>query len=127
MTTTTTGLLTVCITEQSTEKVIEQAAERFDVLHASTLNGLEMALDRSQSTRILIEGLLDTLYDLRMPTREASRALGRAKLRLELLAESGVEVVVLCKASKRDRGTRAHFLPSLCTAADRIVTDVLAA
>ena len=124
---TTTGILTVCITDESTEKVIAGASERFDVVHASTLDSLEMALNRSQSSHILIEGLLDRLYDLRIPTREASRALGRTKLRLESLVESGVDVVVLCKAPKRNLGPRSHFLPSLCVAADRVVNEVLAA
>jgi hypothetical protein len=127
MTMTSAGLLTVCITEQCTEKVIAQASEHFDVVRASTLNSLELVLKHSQSSHILIEGLLDTLYVLRMPTREASRALGRAKVRLERLAESGVDVVVLCKTPRRDLGTRSHFLPSLCVAADRVVTEVLAA
>ena len=124
---TTAGLLTVCITEQPTHEVIAEASERFDIVRASTMSTLEAALERSQSPRILIEGLLDTLYDPHMLTREAAHALGRLKLRLEALAESGVEVVVLCEVRRNDLGTRSHFLHSLCASADRVVTDLSAA
>ena len=124
---TATGLLTVCITHESSEDVIAQASDRFDIVRASTMNGLEAALERSGSTHILVEGLLETLYDPRVLTREAARALGRVKLRLEALASSGVEVVVVCERRRHDLGTRCHFLNSLCASADRVVTDLLAA
>src|SRR5688572_24484200 len=109
----TTGAVTVCITEESSEIVISRATDRFDIVRAATLHGLEAALNRSQSTHILIEGLLDALYDPHLLTREAARALGRLKLRLQSLAECGVEVVILCQERRNDLGTRSHFLQSL--------------
>ena len=124
---TATGLLTVCITDQPAENVIAQAAEHYHVVRATTMNGLETALDRAESSHLLVEGLLDALYDPRVVTRDAARALGRVKHRLETLADSGVEVVVLCEVRRNDLGTRAHFLNSLCAAADRVVSDLLAA
>ena len=127
MTATATGQIIVCITEEPSENVIAQAADRFYILRASTMVGLETALERADAPAILIEGVLDALYDPRMLTRDASRALGRLKMRLEELAEGGVEVVVLCEARRNDLGTRAHFLHSLCASADRVVTDLLSA
>ena len=39
---------------------------------------------------------------------------------LEELAASGAQIVVLCRYSTADMGTRSHFLSSLCAAADRV-------
>jgi hypothetical protein len=121
------GLLTVCITEQPSESVIAQAANDYAVLRASKVNNVEALLDRCRSSRILIDGLLDALDNPYMPTRDAARTLGRLKVRLEALAESGVEVVVLCHVRRKDRGARSHFLNSLCASADQVVTELLAA
>ena len=121
------GLLTVCITELSLEKVKARALEHFDVVRSTNIDELETALSRSKSAHILIEGFLNSLYDRKISTRDASRALGRLKTRLEELASAGVEIVVLCNASTEGLGPRSHFLPSLCVAADRVVTELLAA
>ena len=127
MMSTATGLVTVCIAGESPEAMIARATDRFEVVRVITWNGFEEALDRSQSTHVLVEGLLDALYDPGIPTRDAARTLGRLKLRLQALAECGVEVVVLCQEPRCDLGTRSHFLSSLCASADRVVTDLLAA
>ena len=126
MTITDTGLVTVCITEKPIEEVVARASERYDIVRALTIRGLESTLERSESAHLLIEGLLDVLNDPRIPTRDASRALGRVKARMELLAQSGVDVVVLCRSANQ-KAERSHLLPSLCAAADRIVSDPLAA
>ena len=127
MTTTSMGLLTVCISEQTSAQLIARAEGRFDVIQACTPNSLEVALERTAATHILIEGLLDVLSDPRIAIRDASRTLGRIKARLESLSKSGVEVVVLCRPLRSHSGARSHFLPSLCAKADRVVTELLAA
>ena len=83
----------------------------------SRLRGIQRDL---QARQILVVGLLDRLYDPGIVTREASRALGGIKSKLENLAESGFDVTVLCENSTADMGTRSHFLSSLCASADQV-------
>ena len=69
---------------------------------------------------IVLADLLEPLYDATISTREAAHTLGRIKSELELMVEEGVRVVVLCRRRSADLGTRAHFMASLCAAADRV-------
>ena len=64
--------------------------------------------------------LLEPLYNVSIPTREAAHALGRIKSELESMVEGGARVVVLCHRRAGDLGTRAHFMASLCASADRV-------
>ena len=69
---------------------------------------------------VILANLLEPLYDTSMPTREASQKLGRVKAELESMVHRGLHVVVVCRRRSGDLGTRAHFLASLCAAADRV-------
>ena len=64
--------------------------------------------------------LLEPLYNVSIPTREAAHTLGRIKSELESMVEGGARVVVLCHRRAGDLGTRAHFMASLCASADRV-------
>jgi hypothetical protein len=83
-------------------------------------NTVRAAQERLPFRRLLIVGILNHLYDPRIITRDAARALGRIKTALEEFAESGMDVTVLCEGNSADLGTRAHFLPSLCAAAHHL-------
>lgn len=69
---------------------------------------------------IILADLLEPLYDASIPTREAAHTLGRIKTELESMVEEGARVVVLCHRRQANLGTRAHFMASLCAAADRV-------
>ncbi len=69
---------------------------------------------------IILADLLEPLYDGSIPTREAAQMLGRIKSELESMVEGGARVAVLCHRRPADLGTRAHFMASLCAAADRV-------
>jgi hypothetical protein len=69
---------------------------------------------------IVLADLLEPLYDASIPTRDAAHTLGRIKSELESMVEEGARVVVLCHRRPADLGTRAHFVASLCGAADRV-------
>ena len=69
---------------------------------------------------MVLADLLEPLYDSAIPTREAAQLLGRIKSELESMVEDGARVVVLCQRRSADLGTRAHFMASLCAAADRV-------
>ena len=69
---------------------------------------------------MVLADLLEPLYDSSIPTREAAQILGRIKSQLESMVEGGARVVVLCHRRSADLGTRAHFMASLCAAADRV-------
>jgi len=73
-----------------------------------------------QARQILVVGLLDRLYDPAILTRDAARTLGGIKAKLEHLAVDGFDVTVLCEQQTGSLGTRSHFLPSLCAAADQV-------
>jgi len=68
----------------------------------------------------ILADLLEPLYDVSISTRDAAHTLGRIKSELESMAEGGARVVVLCHRRAGDLGTRAHFMASLCAAADRV-------
>ena len=68
----------------------------------------------------ILADLLEPLYDVSISTREAAHTLGRIKSELESMVEGGARVVVLCHRRAGDLGTRAHFMASLCAAADRV-------
>jgi hypothetical protein len=84
------------------------------------LHHLEPAFERLGTRHVLIPDLLGSLYASDMSTRDAARILGRVKAKLEELAENGAQIVVLCRESESDLGTRSHFLSSLCASADRV-------
>ena len=69
---------------------------------------------------IILADLLEPLYDSSISTRDAAHTLGRIKSELESMVEEGARVVVLCHRRPADLGTRAHFMASLCAAADRV-------
>jgi hypothetical protein len=69
---------------------------------------------------VVLVDLLEPLYDVSIPTREAAHTLGKIKAELESMVEEGTRVVVLCHRRTEDLGTRAHFMASLCAAADRV-------
>jgi hypothetical protein len=69
---------------------------------------------------IILADILEPLYDVSIPTREAAHTLGRIKSELESMVEEGARVVVLCYRRPADLGTRAYFIASLCAAADRV-------
>jgi hypothetical protein len=69
---------------------------------------------------IVLADLLEPLYDSSISTRDAAHTLGRIKSELESMVGEGARVVVLCHRRPADLGTRAHFLASLCAAADRV-------
>ena len=81
---------------------------------------LQEALQRKQSRRVLILGMLDHLYGRDILTRDAARALGRMKLVLEAMTRSGLEIVVVCKSEQSDVGARNYLLSSLCALADEV-------
>ena len=68
----------------------------------------------------MLADLLEPLYDASIATREAAHTLGKIKAELESMVEEGARVVVLCHRRTGDLGTRAHFVASLCAAADRV-------
>jgi len=101
-TVTETGQLIVYVTEQSLDDAAMASVKKmFD-------------------SDVLIPNVLDALYDSSISTREAAQMLGRVKSRLESLVESGSNVVVVCQRRSEDLGTRAHFMASLCAAADQV-------
>jgi hypothetical protein len=63
---------------------------------------------------------LESLYGQDIITRDAARSLGRLKLMLEQLADSGLDVTVLCKADTAELGARRYLLSSLCAAAGHV-------
>ena len=69
---------------------------------------------------VVLADLLEPLYDTSIPTRDAAHTLGRVKIELEAMVESGARVVVICRRRTDDLGTRSHFLASLCALADRV-------
>jgi hypothetical protein len=87
-------------------------------------NPIDDALVATVKTAIpgamILADLLEPLYDNSISTREAAHALGRIKSELESMVEEGTRVVVLCHRHTSDLGTRAHFMASLCAAADRV-------
>lgn len=97
-----------------------RARSATDLEHIVTVE-LEAAMEQFQTRHVLIPNLLDCLYDPSISTRDASRALGRIKIRLEELAETGAQIVLLCRRNPQNLGTRTHFFSSLCAAADRVL------
>jgi len=90
-------------------------------LETLVLHHLEEAFDKLNTRHVLIPDLLSSLYDSRISTRDAARILGRVKFKLEERTQTGAQITVLCRqAGNEDLGTRSHFLPSLCAAADRV-------
>ena len=89
-------------------------------LEQAILHELEPAFDRFGTRRVLIPDPLHSLYDSQLSTRDAAQTLGRIKLKLESLATRGADIAVLCHRKGGDLGTRAHFVLSLCAAADRV-------
>jgi hypothetical protein len=83
-------------------------------------SGLLSAQQRYQARRALVVGLLDHLYDPRVRTRDAARALGKIKSQLGTLTENGLEVTVVCQNANPSPDTRAYFVPSLCASADQV-------
>src|SRR5262245_11459750 len=83
---------------------------------------LLMVRHRYDSPRVLAVGILDHLYDPQIPTRDASRALGRMKAKLEDLTENGIEVIVVCRRPDNS-DVRAHFVRSLCASAHQIISQ----
>jgi len=83
-------------------------------------SSLLWAQQRFQARRALVVGLLNHLYDPQIQTRDAARALGRIKTKLEALTQHGLEVMVVCESGSPS-GTRAHFIPSLCASAHQVV------
>jgi hypothetical protein len=69
---------------------------------------------------LVLADLLEPLYDPSVPTRQASHILGRLKAELAAMVQSGERVAVICRRHSEDLGTRAHFLSSFCTMADRV-------
>ena len=82
-------------------------------------NEVWAAFDNGPNRHIVISNLLEGLYDSTVPTREASRILGRVKSRLNTLVGLGAEITVYCHR-RSDTGTRSHFCASLCASADTI-------
>jgi|SRR5215510_7545376 len=69
---------------------------------------------------IIISDLLESFYDTSILTREAAQILGKVKAMLHVLAEEGSQIVVLCRRRAESRGTRSHFIASICASADRV-------
>ena len=83
-------------------------------------DGVVASVKNTVPGAIVLADLLEPLYDISIPTRDAAHLLGRIKTELEAMAEGGARVVVLCRRRTGDLGTRAHFLASLCAAAGRV-------
>jgi hypothetical protein len=81
---------------------------------------LESMFERFDTRHVLLIDPLNALYDPAIATRDAARILGKIKARLEELAETGAQIVVLCGSNGDDLGTRSHFLASLRSAANRV-------
>jgi len=79
---------------------------------------------QTQARRILLAGMLDHLYRCQSLTRDTARGLGRIKSALEELADSGLEIHVLCAGDSVNGlagpGTRTYVVSSLCAAADDV-------
>lgn len=127
-----TGTLAVCVSDSPLNgsllpPLTDDNLVVIDASHARTCIEVEdiirgevwAAFDSGPKRRIVISNLLDGLYDSTVPTREASRMLGRVKSRLNTLVELGAEITVYCQR-RNDTGTRSHFCASLCASADTI-------
>jgi hypothetical protein len=73
------------------------------------LNQLESNFQRVGTRNVLLSDPLSALYSPEITTRDASRILGRLKAKLEEWTRTGAQIVVLCRESGLDHGTRAHF------------------
>jgi hypothetical protein len=93
----------------------KSAAEIEDII----LHRLPLACERAGTRNVLIADLLSKLYDPAIPTRDASRILGRVKAKLEEMAQD-CRILVLLRETRTDLGTRSHFLSSLSAAAGRV-------
>ncbi len=89
-------------------------------LETIVVHQLETAFERFATRHVLIPDLLGALYKPTISTRDAARILGRMKSKLEELTEMGAHVVLLCRETAGELGTKAHFLSSLCSSADRV-------
>jgi hypothetical protein len=119
-----------CFEPSRVSRCAPHSAGLLHVLRTSTVDSYSeiwsrlQAIQRDlQARQILVVGLLDRLYDPGIMTRDASRTLGGIKAKLEHLAENGFDITVLCQSQTGQLGTRSHFLPSLCAAADQVTGE----
>ena len=95
-------------------------ARSVEDLETIILYNLEAAFDKFGTRHVLIPDLLGVLYDPGISTRDAARLLGRLKCKLEALASTGAQIVLLCRDTPVNLGTKAHFRSSLCASAHRV-------
>ena len=58
---------------------------------------------------VVLADLLEPLYDTSIPTRDAAHTLGRVKIELEAMVESGARVVVICRRRTDDLGPARRY------------------
>jgi hypothetical protein len=83
-------------------------------------DGVVSSVKTAMPGAIVLADLLEPLYDVAIPTREAAHTLGKIKTELGAMVEEGARVAVLCRRRTEELGTRSHFMASLCAAADRV-------
>jgi hypothetical protein len=104
------------------------AATNLRVLKTGSSSELQTALwtilkeagQGARTRRVLMAGVLEHLYGKDLLTRDAARVLGRMKLALDAMVQSGMDVVVVCNACTDVLGVRSYLLPSLCAAAAKV-------
>jgi hypothetical protein len=129
ITATETGQLIVYVTDEpiddaalaSARDMISGDAVIVDTSRMRSCSELAQTIAaQTPDKHIIISDLLESFYDTSMLTREAAQILGKVKAMLQTLAEEGSQIVVLCRRRAEDRGTRSHFIASLCASADRV-------
>jgi hypothetical protein len=123
-----TGQLIVYVTDEpiddaalsSAMEMISGDAVIIDTSRMQSCSELARAIAaQTPDKHIIISDLLESFYDTSILTREAAQILGRVKAMLQALAAEGSQIVVLCRR-RADRGTRSHFVASICASADRV-------
>jgi hypothetical protein len=129
ITATETGQLIVYVTDDpidddalaSAMEMISGDAVIIDTARMQNCTDLAHAIAaQTPDKHIIISDLLESFYDTSILTREAAQTLGKVKAMLQMLAEEGSQIVVLCRRRSEDLGTRSHFIASICASADRV-------
>jgi len=98
------------------------------VIHARDTGALQKALwtvlqDAGRSSRpprVLIVGVLERLCESDLLMRDAARALGRLKLAISDMRNSGMDVTVACRAGVPELGVRGYLFSSIRAVAEDV-------
>jgi len=124
-----TGQLIVCVTDEpiddaalaSAMEMISGDAVIIETSRMQSCSELAHAIaTQTPDKNIIISDLLESFYDTSILTREAAQILGKVKVMLQALPQERSQIVVLCRRRAEDRGTRSHFIASICASADRV-------